>query len=637
MTDIRQVKLEIFRSGPAHNQLLSPLTPYYAICGSEGGITIKFPFEHRQLLNRLTRLRYATKTDNISSQQREAEVRELGEIIGRVLGQIPTLVSELGHAGSNDNLVHLRLSISAYELALLPYELAIGTNGFPASGSPLFLQPHIPITITREVRHGQPLPIKWNRPPRILFVYACPEGFNLVPYQEHLEALRLAIDPWVKWKATNQERVEEVKSILSIIPNATLNQIRNACLENEFSYIHILAHGAAYEEEGEQHFGLALSHESNPCRVDVVSGERLAIALAANNSNQCQSNQPTLVSLSTCDSGNVNAVMTPAGSIAHALHAGGIPWVIASQFPLWMRASSLATETLFSGILNGDDPRCILYRLRQRLRTDSAGTHDWASIVAYSTIPPDFEQQVVAFRDEQIRAKLNVKFDLADQYPELELPKEFKDIEDLFDSIRDDHKNWLKNLADDAEQSERSEILGMRAAAEKRIGLLCKDSSKRLGAFQLSLDYYKQSLKANPLNDWAITQYLSMLTVLASQDIKPESEKDLAEEYRDWWVTSRQIARWKLEATEIEKIWAFSVLAELELLGVIFNVTNTGLEDTKKRTVELCKNLITSAGMDHFPIDSTRRQFKRDTDTNYCKNKAMIDIADAALVVLGGS
>ena len=39
MSEIRNVKLELLRSGPAHNQLLSPLTPYLALCGAEGPVT----------------------------------------------------------------------------------------------------------------------------------------------------------------------------------------------------------------------------------------------------------------------------------------------------------------------------------------------------------------------------------------------------------------------------------------------------------------------------------------------------------------------------------------------------------------------------------------------------------------------
>ena len=75
MTDIRKVKLELLRSGPAHNQLLSPLTPYLALCGADGPVTVNMPFEHRQLLSRLDRLRYATNGSAIAASQQEAELR----------------------------------------------------------------------------------------------------------------------------------------------------------------------------------------------------------------------------------------------------------------------------------------------------------------------------------------------------------------------------------------------------------------------------------------------------------------------------------------------------------------------------------------------------------------------------------
>jgi hypothetical protein len=332
--------------------------------------------------------------------------------------------------------------------------------------------------------------------------------------------------------------------------------------------------------------------------------------------------------------------MTPTGSIAHALHAGGIPWVIASQFPLWMKASSLATRTLFSGIFNGDDPRHILYKLRQRLRTDSAGTHDWASIVAYSTIPADFEQQVADFKTRQIKRKLEVKFDLADQYfqdTDLKLPDEFKAIGNLFNSIREDHKTWLEELPDSVTSAEHSHILGMRAAAEKRIGLLNKESSVRLKAFTLSLNYYNQAIKINPLNDWAITQYLSMLTVLSSQK-NAKSTNALAKDYKDWWVASTQIAKWKLiEATGIDKSWAISVLAELALLGVVFSDEKINEKTTKKNVARLCQDLIDSVGEKRFPIASTQRQFSRYIKPEFCNNVCMKEIAEAALVVFDKS
>jgi hypothetical protein len=166
MMEIQTVKLELLRPGPAHNQLLSPLTPYLALCGADGPVTVNMPFEHRQLLNRLERLRYVSSSGEILPQQREAEVREIGEALGRVLGQVPALLSELGNARSEGGrLVHLRLSLSAFELGLVPFEFAISPDGFPQSGSPLFLQSRAPVSVTREIRRGRPLRLEWNRLP----------------------------------------------------------------------------------------------------------------------------------------------------------------------------------------------------------------------------------------------------------------------------------------------------------------------------------------------------------------------------------------------------------------------------------------------------------------------------------------
>jgi len=192
---IQQVKLEFLRPGPAHNQLLSPLTPYIALCGDEGPVTVQMPFEHRQLLMRLRRLRYESAKNPALDEQRQAEVRDMGEAIGKVFSQVPALLSALGDAGGETGkLVHLSLSLSGFELGLIPFELAVSMDGFPGSGSPLFLQTRTPISITREIRRGSPLPIKWNRPRRIRFGFAEPDGL-MVPAQAPLNALRLAIEP----------------------------------------------------------------------------------------------------------------------------------------------------------------------------------------------------------------------------------------------------------------------------------------------------------------------------------------------------------------------------------------------------------------------------------------------------------
>jgi hypothetical protein len=636
MTDIYNIKFEFLRPGPAHNQLLSPLTSYIALCGSEGPVTVQFPFEHRQLLNRLERLRYLTPSGAVPSQQREAEVREIGELIGDVLGKVPALVSEIGNARAGcKGLAHLRLSLSAYELALVPFEFAIAPNGFPGSGSPLFLQSRVPITLTREVRRDRPLPVLWNRSPRILFAFANPGSLATVPAQEHLEALRRAIEPWVKWRATPGDRVKEVESLITVVTDATLEKIRQACAESEFSYIHILAHGAPFELAGDRHYGLALCSETDASKPDIVDGERLALTITGATSTGATGCRPTLVSLATCDSGNIGSVLTPGGSIAHELHAGGIPWVIASQFPLWMRASSMAAEILYNGLLRGDDPRWVLYDMRQRLRTGSAGTHDWASIVAYASVPWDFERQVEAFRNRQIRTALEVKFDKAEQILKAS-PKvgavELAELDSLYKSIRGDLARWLEALPSSAPLRERAERLGMSGASEKRIAILCKregDEEQARKAYAAACDHYQRALEADPVNHWVITQYLSLRAVLAGKD----ERGSLVREYGDWWIAARQIALWELRSASGEsEAWAHGTLAELEMLGAIYREGDVYREEVKRRVIEHCRAICDLAVKEPFPVRSTLRQFQRYLE--FWKRDEWEDLAAAAVGAL---
>lgn len=614
MLSIHDVKLELLRPGPAHNQLLSPLTPYVALCGGAGPTTVNLPFEHRQLLSRLERLRYSTASAEIPVEQRDSEARDIGEALGRVLGQIPSLATEISRAGCDDQgLIHLRVSVSALELAIVPFELAVAPEGLPGSGSPLFLQSVAPITITREVRRGQQPLVQWNRKPRILFAFAQPGNLASVPFAEHLGALRRAIEPWVKWAPNDVKRVAEVKKILTVLPNATIESIREACLNAEYTHVHILAHGGQLAKS-DQRFGLALCDAHDPKAIKWVGGETLALALTGVDQAGTCRRTPTFVSLATCDSGQVGSVIAPGGSIAHELNAAGISWVVASQFPLWMRASTIAVDVLYSGLLRGNDPRWVLYQLRTRLRTDSDSTHDWASIVAYATAPSDFVDQLRNFRNLFTRTGIEVGFDHAQQLVDgiSTSPPKREELEDLYGSIRRELERWC---AEEAPARERSERLGMWAASEKRIGInaqICGGGFKRARpAYEEARDLYGRALEADPVNHWVVTQYLSMLAVLAD----PDGYGKLATEFGCAWTAARQIARWELRGSAGEKeAWALGTLAELELLGSVY----AGAEfDPRQSTNEIrrqCLRICESVGDDAFPIFSTRRQFQRYLD-----------------------
>lgn len=643
-SEIRNVKLELLRSGPAHNQLLSPLTDYIALCGADGPVTLQMPFEHRQLLMRLRRLRYPLDKDPATDDQRQSEVRDIGEAIGRVLGQVPALLSELGNAGAeNGKLVHLRLAMSAFELGLVPFEAAVAPDGFPGSGSPLFLQMRTPISITREIRRGRPLPVDWIRPPRILFAFAAPAGLY-VPAQTHLQALREAIEPWVKIKDEN--RIEEVKKLLTVLPNATLEQIRSLCASTEFTHVHILAHGAPFKYSGDERYGVALCSETSGS-ADIVDGERLAIALTSRDSAGNTRFRPTLVTLATCDSGNIESVLTPGGSIAHELNAAGIPWVIASQFPLWMKASAIAAKVLYSGLLNGADPRWVLYELRQRLRTDSPETHDWASIVAYSTVPWNFERQVNLFRDKQTQRKIEVKFDRIDELVGANEEggdsagktlneAQNKELAALCKSVREDLKNWREESHAIISTKDKAQRLGISAASEKRIGIaytLAEEQPLAQKAYEACRDFYRDAWEIDPCNHWVITQYLSIIAILNRDNDGPVL-KELAHKYGILWNAARQIVEWQIrKSSGDERAYAFSTHAELSLLGSVYGGQTIDPETLEADITYYCKEMLNELCSDAFPIISTRRQFRR--YLKHWNTPLWASLAEAALDALG--
>ncbi len=190
MAVFKNVTLELVRPGPPHNQLLSPLTPYMALCGEGSPVTFHINLEHRKLLNRLRRLRYVTKDGSTSGVAvpdsiREAEVTELGEEVASILTAIKTLHPEISRAQGQGyaseaateaerSVVHLRLVLSGSELSLLPFELSIAPQAFPGEGLEFCLQGSLPIVITREIRRSRSVSVNWDRPvePRILFIAA---------------------------------------------------------------------------------------------------------------------------------------------------------------------------------------------------------------------------------------------------------------------------------------------------------------------------------------------------------------------------------------------------------------------------------------------------------------------------------
>lgn len=619
MNKIQDVVLELVRPGPAHNQLLSPLTTYVALCGGDSPVSVHMPFEHQQLLTRIQRLRYELETGTASEAQiaqRQAELQEMGKVLGEVLGDIPTLLAELSRVRANGGkLAHLRISLSASELGMVPFETALSPAGFPGSGSPLFLQSHTPITITREIRRGRSLPLKWDRQPRILFAFASPPGLVPVPAEAHLKAIRDAINPWVKIKDTAPQSVVELKKLLTVLPDASLQEIRDLCSRESYTHVHILAHGAPFNNAGDRHFGIALCRHNDKAQWEVVDGESLAIALTGKSTACTAQEAPSVVSLATCDSGNVGSVISPGGSIAHGLQAAGIPWVIASQFPLWMKASSLAVGELFSGLLAGEDPRSVLYDLRRRLRTDCPSTHDWASIVAYATVPPDFESQLSQFRDDQMRARLSVKLNRLDDLfggrNESDMPP-LDELDAISKDIRATLASWCDDLTESPEQRLKPATalrFGMSGASEKRLGIAYQAAGNKdeaLIAYKNSRDYYCLAIEADSSSTWPLTQYLSMNAVLATSGEHGRTPFGIPPE--DWWFIATRLAR--SETNTPRGAFALTDLVELSLLGC-FYAQPCNHEATFLQIKGYVEKILQFEHKDRIPRTALLRQLRR--------------------------
>ena len=144
--EIRTVTAEFLRSGPPHNQLLSPLTQYLAVCGDAGAGVVTVPYEHAAFERQLKELRYETG----DPADRLDLLHDVGVDMGRILGAVPGLPGSLMvDPDKLGTLIHLRLTLSASELAHLPFELAkVPVGAGATTESWLAIQTRPPICLT---------------------------------------------------------------------------------------------------------------------------------------------------------------------------------------------------------------------------------------------------------------------------------------------------------------------------------------------------------------------------------------------------------------------------------------------------------------------------------------------------------
>lgn len=647
MSNIREVVLEILRHGSAHNQLLSPLTQYLVLCGSNPAVSVNVPFEHRILEYLLSRMSYPEGLNPNSEAARDrAHAREeLSKAVTTLLESVPSLARE-SNAGK-DGLLHLRLVTTPQELALLPFELAMPPHGFNNSGQPLLIGPEPDVVLTREVRRSSDIRVRIPTRPKVLLAIASP-GNGEVPRDEVTRKLAEAMRPWMG-PVRNGNRVElDIANLITVLPHASLDEIRAHCATGAYSHVHILAHGAELTSNHSQGYGISLCQRNNKLDAEIVDGPTLARAIRPPNEDGGWSS-PWCVVLTVCDSGSVGGVLHPNASIAHALHIAGVPFVVASQYPLTFGAAIKLTESFYPMEMRGEDPRRTLRDVRHAIATHMRETHDWASVVAYAGWPSNLQKQIDQVRlarlleqleaaqawadtvtagDENARNREEVLTNSKTLVTEAvrRLEREAKTHELSLASV--EYRNAINEISKPERQHLRGEIIsllteiyGLLGSANKRLSKLCMELEKEadsLTSLREACDWYVKGARLQAPEHWTNCQ---AFVIQALVSMSEGGNEKLRKEARDNWRLAYEAAS-RDHHEEGGRIWAFSTLIEVALWRPFFELGESANARQRERAnnkaiaeaTGYLHELQREAGPRAFPVQSTVRQLRRYTD-----------------------
>jgi beta-lactamase superfamily II metal-dependent hydrolase len=605
---IRRVSVEFLRPGRSHNQLLSPYTHYLAVCNDAGAGVVTVPYEHRVFERRLKELRYETGDQS----DRLEMLHEVGTDMGRILEAVPGLTGALANSDQPGTLVHLRLTLSAAELALLPFELAQVPVG--SSGSALSIQARPPVSVTRHIRTVSSEGVVWPHRPRILFIAGDPDA---IPFEAHRDTLVAATDPF-RYPNRDERAVsaegnrEQVGDLLTILVNPTLAELQHECSHTAYTHVHILTHGDL-DALSQESYGLVMRDDDGA--PDIVSGARFVSAITR------VGHHPTVVTIASCDSGNVGSVVIPGASFAHAVHQAGIPFVVGAQFPLSIDGSVPLARTLYNGLLWGEHPLRVVQRARAELHARyNTNWHDWASVVVYEALPPALDDQLEALQYFQAKRAMNAaleRIDTAVKQTSEGGPSE--SVEKLETAVT----TALQRLPRDGQYA--VECTGLCASAYKRLAQTAftrarhvPDSAALRGWDPYDLldqarREYGRAVTGLLVNDARARQRLATLHWVTVQHVSLSVVLEGTSEPGEWEAAKLCADRYCDHDVMEERAWAHGSLAELWLLRL------AGPNASSAERAEWAANAVRDAqtlsrfypGIDEFPVKSTRLQFER--------------------------
>ncbi|GJH36258.1 CHAT domain-containing protein [Paraburkholderia hospita] len=642
---MRKITLELLRHGPPHNQLLSPLTEYIALCENHSAVTLHVPFEHNQMLYRLRALSY-----QLGPEAREFQMGDTARVLGQLLGEIPGLTADLNRQKTStsdgstaEQVTHLRLIMSASELALLPFELATAPNGFPGAGQALSLQTEQPVCITRETRRVPQEYMRWPRRPHILFAFASPPDMEAVPAEAHLLALREALTPWLALSDDYDEekRLAIVGKRLSVLPNASAESLEAACAKNDYTHVHILAHGIQTNTPYDSRFGLAFHSDRHPDGMEAISGDRLATILRTPRHNQPgRFTRPAVVTLASCNAGNVGSVTGVGASIAHALHEAGVPLVIASQYPLSFGGSVVFVKDMYEGLLWGEDPRKLVVGMRRRLHSYFKDKHDWASIVTYASLPPNFDAQLADARIQQSMDCISIALSIADRAMSAFLTSDSLLPPTASSADKHAHRDTLARaqqqvtdakarlqLAIDEYPEQEARILELLASTEKREAQMIYHSTQQgkfdpgskeglqlINKLETSRNHYWSSYLKQRKSPSQLVQFLSLTLLLQHLGRLPRPLDQPDQDMTSIWLSAHvQSLNDADHGEQCTRAWAYGNLTELYLIAKHIDGLPPAFcgDQITNKALGAARKLVSLTGSTSFEVFSMRRQVVR--------------------------
>lgn len=594
---MRSLLIEFQRFNNLSTGSLRQGDPYLIAIGPQPVSQFTMPLDHDDFLDRMFDLRYQS-----GASARATSLKAMTDTVTAIVG-----AGRLPDFDAEECPLQLDLVVNAAELAALPFE-AIAD----AAGQPLLVRRDRPIELTRRVRHEYTdATVAWPPRPRVLYVWASPPGVGKVPYEEHEGALRVALERFLPIPVGTD--TSATGGVLTTVAEATIETLQEACAvavnaKAPFTHVHILAHGYPVARAHRQRFGMALHTKDGD--LDAVLPEAIGEALAPLRGHT------VVVTLATCDAGNMTNTLVPEKSIAHLLHVAGFPVVVASQLPLTVPGSTVMVKRFYDELMRGHDVRSALHEARVALYDSRARTgHDWMAVVGYVRLPDTYADHLREVRLQAVLASLKNAQACSDKLVEAgDGPLEaFDRVATLLCGRIEDLDKFRTDPDAPRRPGVLEENLGLLGSAQKRLAELHFERGKRSGgeawrasmfdALKSSLAWYRQGFERNLSHHWTGVQYLSLQSVLEGR----------IEDVSAWHaalLASRTAVR------DEKEYWAYGSLAELYLLAPL--AAQVVAADAADRALATMKQRVPAG--DTFPLESTERQLRRYTSWWTAKN-----------------